>query len=327
MTPEERKKLIIRNAVEVINEEKIDSLLNKEEPTVYCGYEPSGEVHIGHLVTITKLIDMEKAGLKIKVLFADWHAWLNRKGDWDFINEQIEIWKKAFKASGLKNPEFVIGTSFQRKLDYIDELLTISQKITLNRALRSMQQVARDIEHARVSQVIYPLMQILDIKYLNLDFVEAGIEQRKIHMLGQELFENEINHPKPVFIHTPLIPSLQGPEAGKMSSSDENSIISVRDNEEDIKKKLGKAYCPAGVVEENPVLMIAKLIIFPRLNEGEPFIINRPEKFGGKLEYHTYEALEEAYKDGLHPLDLKNAVAEYLTKILKPIRKEFGYEN
>lgn len=325
MDKEERKKLITRNAAEVVGEEQLDELLDKKEIITYCGYETSGEIHMGHAVTVTKLMDLEKAGVKVKVLFADWHTWLNQKGDWDWVREQVETWKKGFAALGLKNPEFVLGTAFQRDLTYIDDLLKLSQATTLNRSLRSMQQVARDLEHAHVSQVLYPLMQILDIKYLHVDIVQSGIEQRKIHMLGQEVFESVLGYKKPIYVHTPLIPSLQGPGAGKMSSSDKNSLISIRDTAEDIKKKLGKAYCPAGDTKENPVLMIAQLLIFPRL-EGTAFVIDRPEKFGGKLEYHSYEALERAYTDGLHPADLKGAVAVYLNDIFAPVRKAFGLD-
>jgi tyrosyl-tRNA synthetase len=324
LTIEERKRLVTRNTAEVIGEEQLDTLLNQQEIIAYCGYETSGEIHLGHLVTVTKLRDLERAGVTVKVLFADWHTWLNKKGDWHFVHEQVEQWKKGFQALGLEQPVFVLGSDFQRDLTYIDELMGLAQATTLNRALRSMQQVARDIEHAHVSQVLYPLMQILDIKYLKVDIVQAGIEQRKIHMLGQEVFEDVLHYKKPVFVHTPLIPALQGPDAGKMSSSDKSTLISIRDTPEDIKQKLSKAYCPAGVVEENPVLLIAKLVIFPRLQEGESFVIERPEKYGGNLSYSSYEALERAYLDGLHPLDLKNAMAKRLAEILAPVRKAFG---
>ncbi len=325
MDEEERNKLITSNAVEVLGEEKLNDLFKEKQPVVYCGYETSGEVHMGHLVTITKLMDLERAGCKVKILFADWHTWLNQKGDWDWVKKQVETWKRAFKAAGLKDPEFVLGTEFQRDLDYVDDLLKLSQATTLNRALRSMQQVARDLEHAHVSQVIYPLMQILDIKYLGVDIVQSGIEQRKIHMLGQEVFEPILGYKKPIFVHTPLIPALQGPDAGKMSSSNDSTLISVRDDAKSIRKKLNKAYCPEKDIKENPVLMIAQLIIFPRL-EGRAFVIDRPEKFGGRLEYLTFKDLENAYSDGLHPLDLKMAVADYLIEILMPIRNAFGLE-
>jgi len=316
----DKLELIKRNSEEIINENDIPKLLKKKKPIAYCGYETSGEIHLGHLVTITKLMDLERAGFHVKVLFADWHTFLNQKGDWKFINDQIKNWKKGFMAAGLKNAEFVIGSSFQRKAEYMDDLLTIATNTTINRALRSMQQVARDIDNAKVSQVIYPFMQIVDIKHLNVDLVHSGIEQRKIHMLGNEVF-NLINYKKPVFLHTPLINSLKS-SGSKMSSSDPGSFISIRDNDKDIKNKIKAAYCPSGISKDNPVLEIARLIIYPRIVAD--FIIKRDDKFGGSLVFKRYKELEDAFvKKKLHPLDLKNSVSDYLCEIISPISKAF----
>ncbi len=311
--------LIKQNSAEIINEQDISKLLKKKKPITYCGYETSGEIHLGHLVTITKLLDLQKAGFHVKILFADWHTFLNQKGDWNFINKQIKQWKAGFIAAGLKNAEFILGSSFQRTQDYIDDTFTIATKTTINRSLRSMQQVGRDIEKAKVSQVIYPFMQIADIKHLKIDLVQSGIEQRKIHMLGTEVFK-EINYKSPVFVHTPLISSLKGP-GSKMSSSKEGSFISIRDSKENIKKKIKKAHCPAKITQENPILEISKLIIFPRIDKFE---IKRLEKFGGNLIFDNYDSLEKEFiKGDIHPLDLKNAVSEYLENIIAPIRKKF----
>ena len=177
MEQSEQLHLLTRNTAEVIGEEKLSEVLSKKKPVVYCGYEPSGEMHLGHLVTITKLIDFQKAGFHVKVLLADWHAWLNRKGDWKFIGEQVLLWEKKFRAAGLTDAEFVVGSSFQRSPLFIDDVMQLSLKTTMNRALRSMVMVARDLENAHVSQVIYPLMQIADIKHLGVDVVTAGLEQ------------------------------------------------------------------------------------------------------------------------------------------------------
>jgi len=43
------------------------------------------------------------------------------------------------------------------------------------------------------------------------------------------------------------------------------------------------------------------------------------------LEIKNYDELEVLYGEGkLHPLDLKNAVAEYLEKVIKPIRESYN---
>jgi tyrosyl-tRNA synthetase len=182
--------------------------------------------------------------------------------------------------------------------------------------MRSMQEVARDIENATISQLWYPLMQVADIKYLDADVAQGGLEQRKVHMIGKDMMKI-LQHPF-VAVHTPLITSLKGP-GQKMSKSIPGSGISVTDSYEEIKNSIKNAYCPEHEIAENPILQIVRLIIFPRINIMK---IARPEKFGGNLEFNSYEKLEKIYAEGrLHPLDLKNAVTEYLEKIIAPIRK------
>jgi len=316
MDIKKKVELIKRNAQEVIGEDKLIKILKqKKKPVVYCGYEPSGDLHIGHYVTILKLKDFEDAGFKVKILLADWHAWLNKKGDWKFIKEQAKKWEKAFKKIGLKNPEIVVGSSFQMREDYIQDVFNLAAVSTLNRGLRAMQGVARDVEHAKVTQIIYPFMQVVDMKALGVDAVVAGMEQRKIHMIAVESLK-EINYPVPVFVHTSLIPSLKGAEVGKMSSSDKDSLISVADSSLEIKRKISQAFCPEA--KENPVLDIARILIFPAFEKVE---VKRPEKFGGNIKYDSYSDLEKDFlTKKLHPADLKAVVGDKLVEMFARVQ-------
>jgi len=316
MDIDEKLKLIKRNCAEIVGEDKIKNFLGKG--VVYCGYEVSGEIHLGHLVTILKLLDLQKAGIKVKVLLADWHTWLNQKGDWKFVNEQMKQWEQGFKSVGLK-AEIVKGTNYQMKQNYFEDILKLALKITVNRGIRAMQQVARDIENAKISQIIYPLMQIVDVKYLGTNFVVAGLDQRKIYMLGIDEGK-EIGLHDSVYLYTPIIPSLKGAE-GKMSSSVKESFISIRDTKESIREKINRAYCKQGDIQNNPVLAIARLIIFPKFEEIQ---IKRERKYGGDIRFRNYHELESAFENGkLHAFDLKNSIAESLNEIIEPIRKKW----
>lgn len=312
MNNEKKYELITRNTAEIITEDSLKKLLKKKKsPVVYCGYEISGPVHLGHFVTISKLLDLQKAGFKIKILLADVHTELNKK------NPETEAWKKTLEAIGLK-ADFVLGSSFQFKKEYIYDIFQLAQKVTINRGLRSMQEVARDIKNAATSQIIYPLMQILDVKYLEADVALGGTEQRKIYMLGRE--ESKTTGHEYISLHTPLITSLKGP-GEKMSSSIQGSHISIIDSKEKIKKTLNKAYCPEAKIEDNPILQICQLIIFPQLTKLK---ISRPEKFGGNLAYKSYKDLESDFVNRkLHPADLKSATTDALEKIISPIRNNF----
>jgi len=69
------------------------------------------------------------------------------------------------------------------------------------------------------------------------------------------------------------------------------------------------------------VLEIVKYVLFERI---DTFVLKRPEKFGGNLEFRSYKELEEAYVAGkVHPMDLKNNVAETLSEVLAPTREYF----
>ena len=317
MIMDAKQSLIMRNVVEIVRDEEFGKVLKKKSPIVYCGYEPSGPLHLGHFVTILKLMDLQKAGFKVKVLLADLHAMLNRKSSAEEIAKEVLAWKKTIKAIGLK-ADVVLGSSFQYKKEYFEDLMKLSQKTTIKRGLRSMQEIARDIDNATISQLMYPLMQAIDIKHLKVDVALGGMEQRKVHMIGKDL-ASELNY-NFVALHTPLITSLKGP-GQKMSKSIPGSGISVTDSYEEIKSAMKGAYCLERDASDNPVLQICKFIIFVKLGKLE---IKRLEKFGGDVSYDSYDHLEKDFKDGkVHPLDLKNSVAEALEKIIAPIRKNF----
>ena len=318
MDVKKRLGLIKKNTIEIVTEPELLALLKKKKnPGVYCGYELSGSMHLGHFVTILKLMDFAKAGFKVKVLLADVHSFLNRKGSEAEIAKEVENWKKTIKAIGLK-AEVVLGSSFQFGSEYTMDVMRLAQGSTINRGLRSMQEIARDFKNATISQLWYPIMQVADIKYLKVDVAYGGLEQRKVHMIGKDM-EKVLKYPF-VVVHTPLITSLKGP-GQKMSRSVPGTGISITDPAEIVKRTINKAYCPEKKAEDNPILEITKLIIFQKFDKVD---IKRPAKFGGSVSYKSYADLEKDFVAGkLHPMDLKVAVVDYLEKILGPIRKKW----
>jgi tyrosyl-tRNA synthetase len=302
-----------RNTVEVVTEDDLRALLTQPHKKVYAGYEPSGEIHLGHLVTVNKLVDLQNAGFEVIVLLADLHAFLNRKGTMEKVGELAEYNQRCFEGLGLKNVKYVLGSDLQLNRDYELLVLQLSQQITLNRATRSMDEVGRQMDHPTVSQMVYPLMQMADIAMLGVDAAVGGIDQRKIHMLAREHLIN-FGYKPPVCIHTPILNGLDG----KKMSSSQGNYISIADTEEDILKKCQRAFCPPEIAE-NPILQIFQHHIFPRLPE---ITIKRPEKFGGDRTFTTYQDLEISYGKGeVHPLDLKKSCGECLVEIFEPVRE------
>lgn len=312
---EEKIKIAKKGTIEVITEEELkETLQKKKEPVAYIGYEPSGKIHVGHAITVMKLLDLQRIGFKVKVLLADYHAHLNGKGSMEKIEEMAEYNKRCFKALGLSDDtEFILGSSFQTKEEYTHKLYELSLITTLARAKRSMAQITREAENPKVAEVIYPLMQVIDMIFLGVDLALGGMEQRKIHMLARENLPR-IGYNAPVCMHTPL---LHGTDGGEKMSSSKGNFIAVDDPPEVIREKIKKSYCPMREIKGNPIIEMAEYLILPRYGN---MLIKRPRKFGGDLEVNR-EELIRAYSTGkLHPLDLKNAVSEYLIEIFEPAR-------
>jgi len=297
---------IKNGTLEVVTEEELREKIQKDRPIAYIGYEPSGNVHLGHAITVKKMIDIQKAGFKVKILLADLHAYLNGKGSLEEIAEISKYNMRCFRALGLsEETEFIMGSSYQTKEDYTYKVYELALSTTLTRAKRSMAQITRDSKDHKVAEVVYPLMQVLDMIFLEVDLALGGMEQRKIHMLARESIP-KMGYDAPVCVHTPLLHGTDGSD--KMSSSKEN-YIAIDDEPDAIKKKLQKSYCPQGMVEGNPVIEIAEHFIF---TEDETLLIERPPKFGGNLELNHAELIESYGKGELHPLDLKNSVSKRL---------------
>ena len=133
----------------------------------------------------------------------------------------------------------------------------------------------------------------------------------------------------PVAVHHKLLPGLTKPtevksdgEVAKMSKSDPNAGIFIHNSDDEIKTKIKKGFCDEGTTENNPILEIAKHIVF---HEFDALSIERSEKFGGNVSYDNFESLEFDFSQKkLHPADLKQAVGESLVKIVSPVREKLA---
>jgi tyrosyl-tRNA synthetase len=335
---EKKIELICRPPTEeVLVEGELRQLLQtNEHPTHYQGFEISGLLHLGNLVISGfKINDFLKVGIKCQVYLADWHSFINNKfgGDWNKILSASKYYAEAFKffCPGAK---IVVGSELYHNNDeYWQNLLRFSKHMTLSRSLRCMTIMGRsESEKLDLSQYFYAPMQAVDVKEIGADIPHGGMDQRKAHVLAREIFP-KMGWTKPVAVHHHVLMGIAEPLklktkdkleqviASKMSKSKPWTAIFIHDTDKQINEKLRRAWCPEKQVDMNPVLDMAKHVVF---HENKTFRIERPAKFGGTIDFESYHELEAAYaRGGLHPQDLKNAVAGEISKIISPIREYF----
>jgi tyrosyl-tRNA synthetase len=326
MSPEEKLELIKRNCEEIVTEEELKKAINeKKKLSVYLGTAVTGRPHIGYFLWVLKLADFLKAGFKVKLLLADLHGALDNT-PWELLENRFKYYSIVIPAmfesigADIKNFEIVKGSDFQTKKEFMFDMLKMSTFASVHDCKKAASDVVKQSDNPKLSGLIYPIMQALDEEYLDVDIQYGGIDQRKILMFAREYLP-KLGYRRRIEIMTPLIPGLSA--GGKMSSSDKSSKIDLIDTEADIKKKLNSAFCPEGIVEDNGVLAFCKYILFTiKQDNNEEFVIKRPEKFGGNVNYKTYEELEKDFKEKkMHPMDLKQSLAEEINKLIEPIRK------
>jgi len=326
----DRKWLVERNTEESVTEGELESLVEKIESgrstRTYIGFEPSGPIHLGTWLSVYKLLDVQKAGFQPVVLLADLHAYKNNKGELEWLQDMAKYWEEVFRALGLTEAEYVLGSEFQDSEDYHGDLDEIKNMVTVNRAVRALGEVAEDADSATVSQIEYPLMQALDIEYLDVDLAMGGTDQRKIHMLARDELP-QLGFSSPTVVHFSLLPALTG-TGDKMSTSKPETMFPLHAPEGVIRERVdGAFFDPELDIEENPVLAIARRFIFQR---GENLHITTEyidETYSSILELQEevqnwadddYEGTEE-----IHPQDVKTGVAEWLIEELRPVRDVF----
>ena len=327
MDVEERFWLVKRNTQEIITDEELKHLLEeKKHPKGYIGLATTGKIHIGYFIPMIKVGDFLKADFKFTILLADIHAHLDdQKTPFELLDLRVKYYKEIISAMisslgiDIKNLEFRKGSDFELDKNYTLDMYRLAALNTLDRTKRAAAGVVRFGENPKLSGFIYPILQTLDEQYMDMDVQYGGIDQRKILAFARENLP-KLGYKARVEIMTPMLPGLQGT---KMSASEEKSKIDLLDPEEIVKSKINSAHCQVAV-EDNGVLAFLKYVIMVKKKDSnEKLEIKRSEKFGGNAVYENYEDIERDFlSKKLHPMDLKNAVAEEVNNLLEPIRQK-----
>ena len=321
---------------EVVTRDELTELFKtNSSPNHYIGLEVSGFLHLGSLIsTGFKINDFVRAGVNCKIFLADWHTLINDKlgGDWEAISKVSRYYQDAFRLV-CPDAEIVLGSRlYEERAGYWSELVRFTKHMSIARTMRTLTIMGRSEgdDKIDVAKLLYPAMQAVDIHSLDVDIAHAGMDQRKIHMLVREIFP-KMGWSVPVAVHHGLLPGLSRPAdptteiLGKMSKSNPDSGVFVHDSDEEIRRKISRAWCEEADTENNPILEIARTIIFHEFDEMN---IERPERFGGDVSYSSYRELESDFAGKkMHPGDLKRAVGDYLVRIVSPIREKLSLDD
>ncbi|HEY4494564.1 MAG TPA: tyrosine--tRNA ligase, partial [Candidatus Paceibacterota bacterium] len=212
-------------------------LIKGERMTFYLGIDPTGpSIHLGHLIPLKKLSELQKLGHNIILLIGDFTAMIGDPTDKTSARKKLtreEILKncegykkqvsKIISFSGSNKATLRFNSEWLSKLTF-SELLDIASHITYAQTVkRSMfQQRIEEGKDLFLHEFMYPMMQGYDSVAMDVDGEIGGNDQTFNMLMGRDLMKSLKNKEKFV-LATKLLTDSEGKKMGKT----EGNMISL----------------------------------------------------------------------------------------------------
>ncbi|MCA9353025.1 tyrosine--tRNA ligase [Patescibacteria group bacterium] len=250
-TDSKRIETVITRGVERVfpNEDFLRSrLASGERLTIYLGIDPTGPtLHMGHVIPLIKLSQLQDLGHKIILLIGDFTA---RIGDPD----KKEARKQLTKKEVMNNARFYkkqasLFLNFKGKnkavlkyngkwLDRMNfrDVIKLASEVTVQRMLD------RDLFRRRldagtpiyIHEFMYPLMQGYDSVAMNVDGEVGGNDQTFNMLVGRDLLKNQEPPKEKFVIPMKLLVDSSGEKMGKTTGN----MLSFLDSADEMFKKI-----------------------------------------------------------------------------------------
>jgi tyrosyl-tRNA synthetase len=238
--------ILMRGAEEVLPEGQLEKQLAKGEPLrVKLGIDPStADIHLGHVVVLTKLAQFQEAGHTVVLIIGDFTARVGDPSGRDTTRpvltpEQIEVNAQTYQDQAFK----VLDrdrTEVRRNSEWLDmpaqELFTLLGKTTVARLLEREDFTKRMKADQPIStlELIYPVLQGYDSVAVRSDLELGGTDQ-KFNLLFARDIQRTYDVPEQSVMTMPLLPGTDGKQ--KMSKSLGN-YVGVTETPEEMFGKL-----------------------------------------------------------------------------------------
>ncbi|OJJ82140.1 uncharacterized protein ASPGLDRAFT_37442 [Aspergillus glaucus CBS 516.65] len=199
------------------------------------GIQERPEWPLGNASRLWELPQQDDLMLNYWIQDAKWscfwltHAFLeNLKAPIELVENRAKYYQKfitaILEAVGVSTDklEVVLGGSYQKSPNYIMDVYRLSSLVSELDAKKAGAEILKQSSNARLSGLLYPILQVLDEEYLRADTELGGMDQRKLFMAATEWFP-KLGYRTRANLITPMVAGLSG---GKMSSSDQTRSTS-----------------------------------------------------------------------------------------------------
>ncbi len=288
---------------------------------IFSGVQPTGNLHLGnYLGALKNFVSLQKE-MECIYCVVDLHAITVFQNPKELKNNVLET-VASFLATGLNPEKSVIfnqsSVSGHAELAWIFNC--VSRIGWLNRMTQFKDKAGSDKEKASVGLYIYPNLMASDILLYKATHVPVGADQKQHLELSRDIaqkFNNDFNCKDFFPLPEPLIPKnvsrIMSLRDGtkKMSKSEESdySRINLKDNADEISKKIKKAKSDSEQIPNNLKLL-----------ENKPEALNLINIYSEISKTSLEKVLNEM--SGKEYSFLKTKLTELLISEITPVGKE-----
>ena len=218
--------------------EKILDNMENDNFYVYTGRGPSGEMHIGHLISfLTAKWLQDEFGCNVYIMMSDDEKFCVKNNlSLEQVDKQSEKDFKEIAAIGF-DPD---KTFFFKDTEYIKHLYKIALQFAKKTNFSNARAIFGFTNETNLGHSFYPNIQNAPTAFEKNKFclIPAGIDQDPYWRIQRDVAQ-KIGYRKATAIHNKLLPPIQGMD-GKMSSSDKKTAIYLTDTPELVKNKINK---------------------------------------------------------------------------------------
>lgn len=159
----------------------------------HAGTATTGRPHCGYFVPAIKIAQFLAAGCDVTILLADIHGFLdNLKAPIELVEQRVHFYRYVItamlEAVGVSTEKlrFVQGSSYQKSPEYCMDLYKMTSLVSEHDAKRAGAEIVKQTTNAPLSGLLYPILQVLDEQYLDVDAQFGGLDQRKLFTAAKE---------------------------------------------------------------------------------------------------------------------------------------------
>ncbi len=246
-TEKELAVILNRGVADIISRDEFTRLSKAGKPLrLKQGFDPTRpDLHLGHVVGLRKLRQLQELGHQVVLIVGDWTAQIGDPSGRSEMRTMLSAEEVAENAETYLHQFFKIvdpkKTEVRRQTEWFDKF-NLKDVIHLTRMFTVAQLLKRDDfakRHAAdqpiaITELLYPLLQAYDSVMVKADVEFGGTDQRFNNLLGRELQEMSGQRPQQVF----LVPILVGTDGKQKMSKSLGNYIAVNDTPNDMYGKV-----------------------------------------------------------------------------------------